>query len=211
VTPPHGARDVPVSVVPTLTLEVPLDPSTLGPDTLRLRSGELRPGGTVGYSLVDRTLRFTPGTSLRPNLAYQLVLDDAVRGIDGSTPRTFVPSVFVTGNTDHGRPPPPPDPAFDHDIAPLLERRCADCHGESRPSAGLALWPAERLDQTATRTSVEWIGWRVLAPGSPERSYLLYKVTGAPGLVGERMPPHDPLSRDQATALERWIALGAPR
>jgi len=39
----------------------------------------------------------------------------------------------------------------------------------------------------------------------------LYKVTGAPGLVGERMPPRDPLSRDQATALERWIALGAPR
>ncbi|MBN1771925.1 MAG: hypothetical protein JXB32_11720 [Deltaproteobacteria bacterium] len=202
---------MPVSVVPSLTLEVPLDPSGLGPDTLRLQSGELRPGGTVGYSLVDRRLWFTPSVSLRAMLAYELVLGDWVRGIDGGVPRSFSPSVFVTGSADLGRPPAPRDPSFDADVAPLLETRCGSCHGGIRPSAGLALWPAERLADAATRGSTEWVGWRVLAVGSPERSYLLYKVTGSPGLVGERMPPGGALTRDQAAALERWIALGAPR
>lgn len=202
---------MPVSVVPSLVFEVPLDPSTLGPDTLRLRSGELRPGGTVGYSLVERRLWFSPSVSLRSTLAYELVLAEGVKGLDGSTPRTLVPAVFVTGNTDEGRLPAPPDPSFDDDVAPLLETRCAACHGDTRPSAGLTLWPAERLPEAFARPSTEWVGWRVIAVGSPERSYLLYKVTGSPGLVGERMPPGAALTRDQAAALERWVALGAPR
>jgi len=202
---------VPVSVVPSLVFDVPLDPSVLGSVTLRLRSGELQPGGTVGYSLVDRKLSFTPGVLLRSSLAYQLVLADGVKGIDGSTPRTLVPAVFVTGNTDEGRLPSPPDPSFDDDVAPLLENRCGSCHGGDRPSAGLTLWPSERLSEAFTALSTEWVGWRLIAVGSPERSYLLYKVTGSPGLVGERMPPGDALTRDQAAALERWVALGAPR
>lgn len=202
---------MPISVVPSVLFEVPLDPDTLGPDTLRLRSGELRPGGTVGYSLVDRRLWFTPGVSLRSSLAYELVLGDGVRGIDGRAPRSPQVAVFVTGNVDEGRPPAPADPVFADDVAPLFESRCGACHGGARPAAGLELWPADRLDGVVERVSGEWVGWRILAVGSPERSYLLYKVTGSPGLVGERMPPGETLTRDQAAALERWVALGALR
>jgi mono/diheme cytochrome c family protein len=164
----------------------------------------------VRYSVVDRKLWFAPSVSLRSMLAYELVLADGVKGIDGSAPRTQVPSVFVTGNVDEGRLPSPPDPSFADDIGPLLETRCSRCHGGARPSAGLVLWPSERLGEAFAASSGEWVGWRVIAVGSPERSYLLYKVTGSPGLVGERMPPGDALTRDQAAALERWMALGAP-
>ena len=212
--PDDGQRDVPVSVVPSLTFAVPLDPATVGPDTLRLWSGGLEPGGTVSWSVVDRTITFLPGVTLRARLAYAARLAPEVRGIDGSVPEEPVEVVFVTGNADLGRPPPPVVPSFADDIVPLVTSHCAACHGGERHEAGLRLDTPEALLGTAVRASSEWLGWAVVRAGSPERSYLLYKVTGAPGLVGSRMPPppeEAPLMRDEAWALERWIALGAVR
>jgi hypothetical protein len=197
--------------VPRLEFNVPLDPSVVGPDTFRLRSGELQPGGTVSYSVVDRSVTFTPGVNLRARLAYAARLDEGVRGIDGSLPRRPAEIVFVTGTTELPRDPPPADPAFEADVWPILEARCSACHSAPRASARLELWPSERLADLARRTSSEWPEWRILAPGSPERSYLLYKTTGVPGLVGRRMPPDEGLGRPEARILERWIALGAPR
>ena len=49
-------------------------------------------------------------------------------------------------------------------------------------------------------------------PGDPENSYLIQKIEGAPGIVGERMPrtggPY--LTANQITIIRRWIELGAP-
>jgi hypothetical protein len=209
--PDDGQHDVPVSVVPRLTFAVPLDPATVGPDAFRLWSGALEPGGTVSWSVVDRTLTFVPSVTLRTRLAYAARLAAGVRGIDGSVPEEPVELVFVTGNADLGRPPAPPNPSFAADIVPLVAARCAACHGGEPPAAGLPLDTPEALLDTAVRASSEWLGWAVVRAGSPERSYLLYKVTGAPGLLGSRMPPEAPLTRDEAWALERWIALGAVR
>lgn len=209
--PDNGQRDVPVSVVPSLTFAVPLDPATVGPDTLRLWSGGLEPGGTVSWSVVDRTITFLPGATLRARLAYAARLAPDARGIDGSVPEEPVELVFVTGNADFGRPAAPVAPSFADDIVPLVTSHCAACHGGERPAAGLPLDTPEALVGTAVHASSEWLGWAVVRAGSPERSYLLYKVTGAPGLVGSRMPPEAPLMRDEAWALERWIALGAVR
>lgn len=202
---------MPVSVVPSLTFEVPLDPATFGPGSFRLASGELVPGGTASYSVVDRTIAFTPGVNLRARLAYAAQLEGGVRGIDGSAPVEPVEVVFVTGSDDLGRLPSPPDPGFDEDVLPLVASRCATCHGAERPAGGLPLATAEDLLETVSRASGEWIGWTIVVAGSPERSYLLYKVTDAPGLVGRRMPPEAPLMRDEAATLERWIVLGARR
>jgi hypothetical protein len=207
--PDDGARNVPVSVVPRLVFDVPLDPNTVGPDAFRLWSGELEPGGRVAYSVVDRSLTFTPGVNLRARLAYAARLAPNVRGLDGSTPDAPVENVFVTGSDDRGRPAAPPDPTFARDVLPLAAARCASCHGGARPAAGLGLASASDLLATAVRSSAQWPTWPLVAVGSPERSYLLYKVTGAPGLVGQRMPPDAPLARDEQWTLERWIALGA--
>ena len=210
--PLDGSRDVPVSVIPRLVFDAPLDPATVGSDAFRLHSGELRPGGTVSYSVVRRSITFTPSSSLRPRLAYRAALADGVRGIDGAAPDAPLAIVFVTGNADLGRPAAPPEPTFAGDVGPLLEERCAPCHAGDRPAARLALWPPETLGAAAERRSDEWPGWAILAPGSPEDSYLLYKVAGSPGLVGERMPPGGPPpTLDEALALEIWIDRGARR
>ena len=48
-------------------------------------------------------------------------------------------------------------------------------------------------------------------PGDPDNSYIIQKIEGTPGIVGERMPrtggPY--LTPGQILILKRWIALGA--
>jgi hypothetical protein len=48
-------------------------------------------------------------------------------------------------------------------------------------------------------------------PGDPDNSYLVHKLEGSPGIVGERMPrtagPF--LTASQMLVIRRWIQLGA--
>ena len=48
-------------------------------------------------------------------------------------------------------------------------------------------------------------------PGDPDNSYIIQKIEGMPGIVGERMPrtggPY--LTPGQILIIKRWIALGA--
>jgi hypothetical protein len=48
-------------------------------------------------------------------------------------------------------------------------------------------------------------------PGDPDNSYLIHKLEGRPGIVGERMPRGGGpfLSQGQMMVIRRWIELGA--
>jgi hypothetical protein len=50
-----------------------------------------------------------------------------------------------------------------------------------------------------------------VVPGNPDASYLIQKLEGAPGIVGERMPQTGGpfLTRGQIAIIRRWIELGA--
>lgn len=72
--------------------------------------------------------------------------------------------------------------------------------------------------------SAQWPRWHLVEPGAPERSYVVYKILGVPGIDGGQMP-RDYNARDHeayeitgfedsvsiAQAFRRWIAAGAPR
>jgi hypothetical protein len=91
---------------------------------------------------------------------------------------------------------------------------CTQCHtdaGGRNPSGGLNL----RHDVAyATLVGVASRGKpgavRVIA-GDPEHSYLIQKLEGTPGIVGERMPrtggPY--LTEGQISIIKRWIETGA--
>ena len=51
-----------------------------------------------------------------------------------------------------------------------------------------------------------------MVAGDPDRSYLVQKIEGAPGIVGERMPRTGGpfLTPGQIAIIRRWIELGAP-
>lgn len=92
---------------------------------------------------------------------------------------------------------------FNHDVRPLLNERCATCHGGVRREGGLSLlFRSDALDTTES-------GRRAIVPGDPGASELLRRVGHHD--PEERMPPEGPpLSDDEVATLRRWIAQGAP-
>ena len=88
------------------------------------------------------------------------------------------------------------DKHFDAAIAPLLARRCLDCHDGPKPKGGLDL---------KTRQGFLKGGKNGIAavPGKVEDS-LLWEYVDT-----DRMPPKKPLSAAEKTLLKTWIAKGA--
>jgi hypothetical protein len=85
---------------------------------------------------------------------------------------------------------------FDRTIAPLLARRCLDCHSGPAPKG--------KLDLTTRRTALKGgKHGQALVPGNPEKSLLWERVQqGA-------MPPKKALPDDEKKLLRDWIAGGA--
>ncbi len=98
------------------------------------------------------------------------------------------------------------DVQFNRDIRPLLSDRCFYCHGpdEKNRKAGL------RLD-TFEGATKDRGGYRAIAPGKPDESELLRRVTAHD--AGEVMPPprakKPAVTPQEAELLRRWIAQGA--
>ena len=59
---------------------------------------------------------------------------------------------------------------FRRDIAPILEDRCWDCHGEDEQESGL------RLDRRADMLRGGDYGFPAVVPGKPKKSYLVEVV-----------------------------------
>ena len=79
------------------------------------------------------------------------------------------------------------------------------------PAGGLNLRHDAAFNAVSTTVSRAKAGARLVIPGDPEGSYIVQKLEGRPGIVGERMPrtggPY--LTAGQMTILKRWIANGA--
>ena len=87
------------------------------------------------------------------------------------------------------------------DIKPILKNRCYACHG------GLKQESALRLDTTALALRGGDSG-AVIAPGDPQSSLLLQKITDTD--ESARMPPEgDPLTAEEVGLIRAWILQGA--
>ena len=105
------------------------------------------------------------------------------------------------GNLCAGAEPPNPDPSaaarsFDERIAPLLARRCLQCHNGSENKGGLDL----------TRADAAMAGGDsgpAIVAGKPDESYLWERV------AQDEMPPKKPLNGAEKELLRSWVAAGA--
>ncbi len=92
-----------------------------------------------------------------------------------------------------------------HDVIPILLRRCMVCHGRHRQEGGLDL----RTKAAMLRGGKSG---PAIVPGKPEESRLIQKVRDA------KMPPADrlvevsvkPIEPAEIAVLARWIAQGSP-
>jgi hypothetical protein len=124
--------------------------------------------------------------------------------------------------------PPPPTTA---DVQAILNTSCIGCHGATNPRAGLS-WINVRTvvdagitDDTLFGECIDAPPVRIIAPGNPDGSYMILKIT--PGIVtcagqpclstppcrtGSQMPLGVPagLPAAQIETIRRWIAAGAP-
>jgi len=90
---------------------------------------------------------------------------------------------------------------------------CTQCHTSVGrvPPAGLDLSHDAAYANLVGVASTAKAGAVRVVPGDPANSYLVDKLDGSPGIVGQRMPRNSGpfLTEGQMTILKRWIADGA--
>ncbi len=89
---------------------------------------------------------------------------------------------------------------FETKIRPLLAEKCQQCHGPTKPMAGLDLSSAAGFAKGSDRGPV-------VVKGDLEGSRL-WEVVGYQSRI--KMPPSGKLKDDQFAALREWISMGAP-
>lgn len=102
---------------------------------------------------------------------------------------------------------------FTRDIAPILATTCATCHQVGTEAGRMSLVPRRALAFLVDQPAVEAPALKRVAPGRPDRSYLIMKLEGtqvAHGGTGARMPfGAAPLSAERIALFRRWISQGA--
>lgn len=90
---------------------------------------------------------------------------------------------------------------------------CTSCHNAqgARFAANLNLADGSAYSQLVNVASSQKAGTIRVIPGDPDNSYLIHKIEGAPGIVGQRMPrTNGPfLTPGQILIIRTWIRQGA--
>jgi hypothetical protein len=112
-------------------------------------------------------------------------------------------NAFSLGQGSNGSPAKLPA-----NIKNIIKQNCSvsGCHSGKYPAAGHNFEPDKFAATVVDTPSAEMPGLKIVDAATPEKSYLLAKIKGEPGIVGKRMPANrDPLSEDQIRQIEDWI------
>ena len=90
---------------------------------------------------------------------------------------------------------------FESKIRPILVRRCYSCHGPAKQESGL------RLDSQSALLAGGDSGV-VIIQGKPEESLLIKAISHLDNSL--KMPPKQPLSKEQIQLLTQWVSKGVP-
>ena len=87
-------------------------------------------------------------------------------------------------------------PTFEHEVKPLLKKKCFECHGEKETEAELSL-------ATLKKVVAGGESGPVVVPGKPDASLLLEVVT-----AGDMPPDGEPLTESELKLIRDWIKRG---
>ena len=104
----------------------------------------------------------------------------------------------------------PLEPNFNSIQANVFDQICEHCHSGATAPAGLRLDAANSYASLVGVPSVEPSGLLRVAPGDASNSYIIRKLEGAAGIVGQRMPAGlPPLPQSDINVIRQWIGDGA--
>jgi len=98
--------------------------------------------------------------------------------------------------------------ALQKKVATEFKNHCAvsGCHKGQFPKKKLNLEPEKFYDAIVDVPSLQIDSLKLVDTKSPERSYLLMKIKGEQGIVGDRMPiDAPPLKAEEIEVIEKWI------
>ena len=86
---------------------------------------------------------------------------------------------------------------------------CIEHHGDHATEADLDLTAGNAYANLVNVRSVQ-VALNRVTPGNAENSYLIHKIDGRAGIVGDRMPTNGPfLTAAQIDIIKQWINDGA--
>jgi mono/diheme cytochrome c family protein len=116
-------------------------------------------------------------------------------------PRAVAPAIAVLLGAG-GLRAAPPAVDFVKDVQPILQARCAGCHGAAKQRGGFRIDRKDRAMQGGDSGPA-------IVPGKSAASLLVQRVASTD--KAERMPANgDPLTPEQVRLLRAWIDQGAP-
>jgi mono/diheme cytochrome c family protein len=104
-----------------------------------------------------------------------------------------------------------PAGGFAKRIQPILDANCVACHQSGSAQQGLILESGLAYQNLVGQKSKE-SSLDLIAPGNPDRSYLMQKLRGSQlsvGGSGAQMPLGGVLESADLEAIDAWIRLGA--
>ena len=104
--------------------------------------------------------------------------------------------------------------SFSRDIQPIFNANCVVCHTGTAGPQGLSLDSGKAYGNLVNVNSTEAPSLKRVAPGSPDKSYIINKLFGTQtqaGGSGAQMPfGAQPLSQATISLIQQWITAGAP-
>ena len=104
--------------------------------------------------------------------------------------------------------------SFSRDIQPIFNANCVVCHTGTSGPQGLTLDSGKAYGNLVNVNSTEAPSMKRVAPGSPDKSYIINKLLGTQtqaGGSGAQMPfGAQPLSQATISLIQQWITAGAP-
>ena len=93
------------------------------------------------------------------------------------------------------------NPSFSKDVKPILDKRCASCHG-TRKKGGYSVADYDLVMKSGDNAPV-------IVAGDAANSILVKMLRGIKTEAGGQMPPSRPLKEEQIKLIERWVDQGA--
>ena len=114
-----------------------------------------------------------------------------------------------TGPTVPIAPPSGLSPTLSSIQREIFNPSCVEHHGDHATEGDLDLQEGRSYAELVNRAAFQVALDRV-EPNDPDNSYLILKVEGRSGIVGDRMPPNEPfLTSAQINVIRQWIDAGA--